>query len=380
MLIGCSKELKELCSKIRKNSDGSIGIDTEFIRKHNYHPRLCLIQVSFIDNVSGTHKNFLVDVLDENMNLEPFLRLLRSRKIKKIMHSFSQDMDALRFFTKSDINNVEDTQIMAEFCGYKNDIGYASAVNLILNIEFLKNKNIQVSHWEKRPLSSKQLVYAHSDVEYLLPLYSVLSGKIREIGNYEFYRDEIKHIQNIKQMEYVAENSWKKLRLRLHRKTMNYVLLMKELSKWREFKAMEVDKIRNYILDDNSLENIVAKKPKTIGEFKTLYSHRKILNLKKTYKNEIIEIIKNFRDEEEFAGQLYYANEVGFQYREILDGLYSEIIEISNSTHIYITRIINKTDLIALLMGYEDKKNIVYGWKKTLLGELLADIEHLVER
>ncbi|MDR2778282.1 MAG: HRDC domain-containing protein [Rickettsiales bacterium] len=374
-----SASLKELCLTLKRNSIDRIGIDTEFIRKRTYYPSLCLIQIIYREDVKdGTYRKFAVDILDKNMDVTPLLSILKSKKIKKIMHSGEQDIDALQFFGRMDVNNIEDTQIMAEFCGYRSNMGYAAAVKAILNIDFTKNKSAQISNWEKRPLTKKQLEYAYGDVEYLLELYDVLYRKIKDCGNYDFYRNEIRYVQQSRRPEQLAANSWKKLKPKIHGKYVSYVLLIKNLTSWREVKAIENNKPRNQILRDESIRNIARIKPKTIAELRNIYkNNREILNIKKSYKNDIVEIVSKFVCQDKYVNQLYYVSEKQFIHRDILDYLYSKIYKISTDTHININRILNKMDIISLMMDYEAMENIVYGWKHKLLKDILPEFGNL---
>ncbi|MDR2077669.1 MAG: HRDC domain-containing protein, partial [Rickettsiales bacterium] len=305
-----SASLRELCSNLENNSINEIAVDTEFIRKCTYYPSLCLIQVAFRKNrATNTPNKFIIDILSKNMDLSPFLSVLENNKIKKIMHSVEQDVDALQFFSGIKINNIEDTQIMAEFCGYRSSMGYATAVRAILNIDFDKSRSTQISNWEERPLTAKQLEYAYSDVEYLVELYDVLYKKINDYGNYDLYRSEIRYLQKSRRPEQLAANSWKKLKSKIHGKCVSYVLLIKDLTSWRENKAIQSNKPRNQILGDKSVRSIARIKPRTLAELKSIYkNNQEILNMKKSYKNEIIEIVSRFVCPDKFLEQVYYVN------------------------------------------------------------------------
>ncbi|MDR2777657.1 MAG: HRDC domain-containing protein [Rickettsiales bacterium] len=376
ILINSSEDLRELCLQIRRNSSSHLGIDTEFIRRRTYYPILCLVQGIFT-KPDGKDEIFLLDTLRKDIDMRPFSDILGDGNIRKVIHSFSQDLDALQFFFNGEINNIEDTQIMAGFCGYECSLGYISAIGSIVNIGMTKNKTLQASNWQRRPLTEKQLVYACNDVKYLLQLYDVLRKKVEECGNYEFYRSEVKYLQKHRGKEYVLANSWKRLKLRIHRKTMGQALLMKNLAVWRETRAMESNRIRSLILEDSALQTLARVKPKTLEDLKKLYrTNRKILNIGKTYKDEILELIRKFTAVTAvpaYNNELYYTGEMGFGRREELDSLYTRIATIASVRNIYPERVINKMDLIALMMGYEDKKNILYGWKSELLGELFEE-------
>lgn len=374
-MISDSTELKIICEDIKNNSTGIIGIDTEFIRKYEYHPTLCTIQVIYFDKNKNENIKFIIDILQKELDLKPFLSILRSQRIKKIMHSCGQDLEAIYYTIGGKVNNYDDTQIMAEFCGYTFNIGYANAINDILKINFEKNKKIQVSNWKIRPLTEKQVSYALNDVEYLIELYNFLSLKIREYGNYEYYLNEMKYQEKFRTAEYIIKNSWKKVRIMLNKKNMIDALLIKELTRWRERETIENNTIRNHILTDQALEYIATVKPTTLNELKSIYTENKeILNLKRSYKNNIISIINNFKKANisSYEKQIYYTNENGFKQKKLLNEIYQKVLDISESKHINHYRILNKIDIISIIMHYENKRGILYGWKYKLLNDIIT--------
>src|SRR5690606_10928113 len=67
----------------------SVAIDTEFVRERTFHPRLALVQMAWDDSQIA-----LVDVL---ALAEPagLVALLDDRAVTKVMHSASEDLQAL---------------------------------------------------------------------------------------------------------------------------------------------------------------------------------------------------------------------------------------------------------------------------------------------
>lgn len=209
------QKLHIACKYIRQNTN-IIGVDTEFIRRHTYYPVLCLVQVIFFDSNIGKYKTFIIDAI-KITDIKDFLQILNSNKIKKIFFSFSQDIDAFLYLMKNKkIHNVDDVQIMMEFCSYNTNIGYANCVTKILNVSFTKNKALQISNWQKRPLKQEQIDYAVSDVVYLIPMYNYLYKSLVENSNYNHYISEIKYILKSKNKNELINNSWKKLKFLLH--------------------------------------------------------------------------------------------------------------------------------------------------------------------
>ncbi len=367
--------LKNICKEIKNNTE-VIALDTEFIRKTTYFPILCLVQISYFDK-NGNIKNFVIDALQDNLDLTYFYKsILNNCKIKKIIHSFSQDLEALNFRHDIKINNLEDTQIMAEFCGFGSNLGYSKLVEKVLGINYKKNENIQHSNWKKRPLTDSQKIYAANDVIFLISIYNGLLKELKEIGNYEYYNNEIEHILKYKNKNFVINNSWRKMKFNLNNRSLNYSFLLKELCKWREEKAIANNVIRNFIIEDNVLEEIAKLRPKTQKSFNEIFTYSNYnVNISKEYKQEIVNIVSEFNKnlDPQYDELLYYTNEKHFIHKNILDKIYLKIKMIADSRKISINTTINKTDIIALIMKYENKKNILYGWKNELFGNIFEE-------
>ena len=367
--------LKNICKEIKNNTE-IIALDTEFIRKTTYFPILCLVQISYFDK-NRNIKNYVIDTLQDNLDLTYFYKsILNNSKIKKVIHSFSQDLEALNFRHNIKINNLEDTQIMAEFCGLGSNLGYSKLVGKILGIDYVKNKNIQHSNWKKRPLTDSQKIYAANDVIFLVSLYNKLLEKLKEIGNYEYYSNEIKHILKYRNKNFVINTSWRKMKFNLNNRDLNYSFLLKELCKWREEKAIANNLIRNFIIEDNALEEVAKLRPRSQKNFDEIFRYSVYnINISREYKQEIVNIVNEFITnlDPKYDNLLYYTNEKHFIYKDLLDKIYLQIKTIADNKKISINATINKTDIIALIMKYENKKNILYGWKNELFGYIFEE-------
>ena len=373
-IIDKNADLKRFCKKIKEETN-IIALDTEFIRKYTYFPTLCLIQVGYI-NKDNEKIIKIIDPLAKNLNLTPFLTILKSKKIKKIIHSSSQDLDAFYFINRTKLNNVEDTQLMVEFCG-KSNLSYTSTLNEILQLNISKNKKTQVSNWKKRPLTKKQIKYAGGDVEYLIELYEELNRKLEKNGNLELYKSELNTILKRKNIEYITDNIWKKMKFSIHKEKYSDVILIKKLAKWREQKAIEDNTIRGFILEDELLIKIAEIKPKTLKDFKNNFlSEKQILNMPRNFRNEIINLIiehnKNYYSLQNDT--IFYMKERNFPYKEILEKLTTEIDKIAENRNISASLTLTQYEMIALIMKYEHKKSILYGWKYKLFNNSINKI------
>ena len=148
-LIKTNEELVEVCESISKEK--FITIDTEFIREKTYWSKLCLIQICTHD------KEIIIDPLENDIDLKPFIKILNKKSILKVLHSGRQDIEIFYKMSGKIPQPIFDTQIAAMVCGFGEAVGYEKLVDKILNKKI--DKSSRFSNWAKRPLTKKQLKY-----------------------------------------------------------------------------------------------------------------------------------------------------------------------------------------------------------------------------
>ena len=372
-IIDNNKKLKEVCNFI-KNNINILAIDTEFVRQNTYFPKLCLIQIAYYYSDLNIPDIYLIDTTFD-LNLKYFFSILSNKKIKKIIHSSAQDIEAFlgnQYFKK--ICNLDDTQLMAEFCG-ENQISYNNAVMKYMSIvNFKKNKDIQVSDWKKRPLSEEQIAYARNDVLYLIDLYNVLHKKLSNENKLVYYESEIEHFLKTQTIKYFIENSWKKFKFTIHKINYNDFRLVKKISTWREEKAINNNISRNIIFDNNTLMKLINEKPFTKEIFrKNCSQYKQLLSLPRDYKKEIINLIKEHVDdiEDKYKNKIFYMYKKGFPIKNKYKRIETIINSISKNLGISPELLLAQHDIIYLITKEIPKRKILYGWKYTLLNKYI---------
>lgn len=147
----------------------SLALDTEFIRQSTLLPKLGLIQLFDGQQLA------LVDPLTIT-DWQPLQQLLAAEHITKVVHSCSEDLDALATIGITVITPLFDTQLAAEILEWGSSIGYARLVEQLTG-EVL-DKSESRTDWLARPLAEKQLIYAANDVTYLLAVYQRLQAEL----------------------------------------------------------------------------------------------------------------------------------------------------------------------------------------------------------
>ena len=126
-----NEQLKQFYRECQK--DKYIGIDTEFFWTQTYEPKLCLIQIANKNNVC------LIDPIKYNLDLNFIKKLLLNKKIKKILHSSSQDLRIFFNLFKVLPVNIFDTQIGVLPLGYNNSVSLKQICLNFLNSHRLFN-------------------------------------------------------------------------------------------------------------------------------------------------------------------------------------------------------------------------------------------------
>jgi len=276
-LIKTNEELVEVCKSISKEK--FITIDTEFIREKTYWSKLCLIQVCTHD------KEIIIDPLENDIDLTPFIKILNKKSILKVLHSGRQDIEIFYKISGKIPKPIFDTQIAAMVCGFGESVGYEKLVDKILNKKI--DKSSRFSNWAERPLTKKQLKYAIGDVTHLYDIYPILNKEIIEKNRKAWLEDELKILLSKNTYDVSPENAYKRLKIRsydLKTRAITY-----QLALWREKKAQLNNIPRARVLKDDIIYELASIKPKSINEINNMRSISNGLRLKEEVKKEIID-------------------------------------------------------------------------------------------
>lgn len=230
--------------------DDVIAIDTEFTRRNTYYPKLSTIQIA-VQNPTSSHKIITLIDVHKISNIKNLLAILNQHQCLKIIHCALQDLQIFAHLSKTTPNNFIDTQLMAGFCGLEHNIGYWKLVKEAFNIEICKK--MQVSDWQKRPLTAEQIDYALVDVLFLHEIYAKLKNIVNISNNYEWVTEEMVYF--IKKILHPNLNSlFKKIP---HKgKSKIQIAQIEKLLELREFFAQKYDKVREHILKYNDIEKL----------------------------------------------------------------------------------------------------------------------------
>lgn len=275
--IDTSSKMEEAKEDISASS--IICVDTEYDSFRYFREVLCLIQIE------AEKRTYLFDPLN-GLSFSFLGKIFADTAILKIMHAGDNDIRILKRDYGFEFNNIFDTHIAAALLGC-HYLSLSALIGQYLGIDLKKDKKMQRSKWETRPLTDEQIHYAVQDTAYLKDLYYRLEYEIERNG---FKRKAAKAFEKIAAVQWTEKSfnphGHKHIKeypsLSAHQK--QYLL---NLYRWRFQKAKETNIARFRILPDQALVDLAKIEPSTIEmlENSGILSPEKI----KLYGYEIIE-------------------------------------------------------------------------------------------
>ena len=227
------------------DSSSILCIDTEYDSFRYFQDKLCLIQIR------AEKRSYLFDPLN-GMDLSFLTGPFADPAVLKILHAGDNDVRLLNRDYGFRFTHVFDTHRAAAMLGCRY-LSLATLIHEFLDIDLEKNKKVQRSQWDNRPLSEEQIRYAVLDTAFLRPLYEKLSVQIRNRG---FEKEAAR------MFEEVADAAWqeKTFDVRGYKRTKAYPLLnpvqkksLQRLFQWRFQKARELNRAIFMIFSEEEL-------------------------------------------------------------------------------------------------------------------------------
>ena len=165
-----------------------IAIDGEFMGLNVRRDPLCLIQVS-----SGNSDAHIIQFNRDNYNAPNLVKLLRDEKITKIFHFARADMAHIKYYLKTDTNNVLDTKVASKLArSYSDNHSLKILIKEFINIDI--SKQFQNSDFGG-DLSPSQLKYCANDVIHLHKIHEELEKILKRENRINLYQDCLKFLK-----------------------------------------------------------------------------------------------------------------------------------------------------------------------------------------
>ncbi len=165
----------------------NIAIDCEFMGLNFNRDRLCLVQIS-----TGKNDAHIIQLDKEKYNSPNLKSILKNEKIKKIFHFARADLAFIKYYLKTEINNIEDTKIASKLArSYSDKHGLKDLVKEFIGKDI--SKQFQSSDFGGE-LSEKQLNYCANDVVHLHKILFELKKILKREKRIDLYNSTIKFI------------------------------------------------------------------------------------------------------------------------------------------------------------------------------------------
>ena len=166
----------------------TIAVDGEFMGLNVRRDPLCLIQIS-----SGISDAHIIQFDRNNYNAPNLVKLLSDEKVTKIFHYGRADMAHIKYYLKTDTNNILDTKIASKLArSYSDNHSLKNLIKEFINIDI--SKQFQNSDFGGK-LSSAQLKYCANDVIYLHQIHKQLDIILKRENRIKLYQDCLKFLK-----------------------------------------------------------------------------------------------------------------------------------------------------------------------------------------
>ena len=170
------------------NLGNRIAVDGEFMGLNVRRDPLCLIQLS-----SGNSDAYIVQFDRKSYKAPNLVKLLSDEKITKIFHFSRADIAHIKYYLKTDVNNVLDTKICSKLArSYSDNHSLKTLIKEFINIDI--SKQFQSSDFGGE-LSPAQLKYCANDVIYLHKIHDELYKILKRENRVKLYEDCLKFLK-----------------------------------------------------------------------------------------------------------------------------------------------------------------------------------------
>ena len=165
-----------------------IAVDGEFMGLNVKRDPLCLVQIS-----TGNSDAHIIQLDRSKYDAPNLSKILEDNKIKKIFHYGRADIAHIKYYLKTDTNNIEDTKIASKLArSYSDNHSLKTLIKEFKNIDI--SKQFQSSDFGGQ-LNNAQLKYCANDVVYLHEIHTKLEEILVREKRINLYKDCIKFLK-----------------------------------------------------------------------------------------------------------------------------------------------------------------------------------------
>ena len=165
-----------------------IAVDGEFMGLNIRRDPLCLIQIS-----SGNSDAHIIQLDRLNYKAPNLINVLQNDKITKIFHYGRADLAFIKYYLKTETNNILDTKIASKLSrSYSDNHSLKTLIKEFINLDI--SKQFQSSDFGGE-LTPAQLKYCANDVIYLHKIHEELNKILLRENRFELYKDCLKFLK-----------------------------------------------------------------------------------------------------------------------------------------------------------------------------------------
>ena len=170
------------------NLGNIIAVDGEFMGLNVLRDPLCLIQIS-----SGKNDAHIVQFDRQNYNSPNLVKILSDEKVTKIFHYGRADIAYIKYYLKTDTNNILDTKIASKLArSYSDNHSLKTLIKEFIQVDI--SKQFQSSDFGGE-LTPAQLKYCANDVIYLHKIHEELEKILKRENRIKLYKECLRFLR-----------------------------------------------------------------------------------------------------------------------------------------------------------------------------------------
>lgn len=357
--ISTSDELSAFCERI--GNEPVIAVDTEFLRERTYYPKLCLVQVGTPTEIGAIDPILIED-------LSPLAHIFADERVTKVFHACGQDLEVILDGMGVTCTSVFDTQVAAAFLGMRQQVSYASLVEVYAGVRLPKAESL--TDWSRRPLDPEQLTYAEDDVRYLPGIYDRMVEQLVERDRLAWVQPEIAEATDPSHMHRDPREAYLRLK-RSSSLTRRQLAIAREVCAWREQTAASHDVPRKWVLSDEVVVEVCKRAPRNRDRL------RKIRGTDQLSERDVRDLLDAVHAGEEVPGSACPQPErhahPSAEVESVVDLMVALVRIVSEKSGIATQLIATRDDLVEFAQD-RSKSRLATGWRHELAGKQLESL------
>ena len=334
-----------------------LGVDTEFMRERTFFAELSLVQIS-----AGTDI-FCVDPLTGS-DMQAFWETVAARPW--VVHSARQDIEVIYQTAQCMPACIFDTQIAAGLLGLAPQLGYASLVSELFEVEIPKTHTR--ADWSKRPLADALLHYAAEDVQYLLPAYERLTEELDRKGRLQWAIEDSAML--LEPSLYSVDPAQAIDRLKGARNLRGRGrAAAARLAAWREGEALRSNRPRQWIIKDAALISLALERPANVEDLQHIDGLPPGL-IRRAGRDILAAIRTAGIDNSDYTPPRAPDD----AQKSLLKRMQKQVARCAEELGLAAETVASKRDLAAIIIGGSRDSRLLSGWRRELIGEQLLGL------